>query len=218
MCVWLKNMHTYLETHTCLHILADAAAVRSYTCPRPLTQEVKVCVWPWTGSVAGEWLHVLHLSDWACLQCISTVAWLYIDSVVITHYFTNHSDFFDFLIFMLPFLTWEIAHFAKALTKVSGLCTSVLNFIWTVQTAEQYRCKNTAAYSSWGLPWGEQALRQPLCFLCWNNEAWLIACKCPDVAVGVVRILIFCRTSGRVNLSAPIIHVWCEEVTRIVCP
>lgn len=53
----------------------------------------------------------------------------------------------------------------------------ILNFIWTVQITEQYHYKNTAAYYSWGFSWGKPVLRQPLCFLCWNNEAWLIARK-----------------------------------------
>lgn len=38
-----KSIHTYLETKLVIvHVLVDAAAESSSTCPRPLTQEVKV--------------------------------------------------------------------------------------------------------------------------------------------------------------------------------
>ena len=80
VCVWShksrfeKHAHPPRDRQSFGHILADAAAVGSYTCPRPLTQEVKVVwplVWPRRGSVAEtererEWRFLTCQTERAC--------------------------------------------------------------------------------------------------------------------------------------------------------
>lgn len=135
------------------HVLADAAAAWSHTCPGPLTHEVKVA---WTGVWPDG---KFSFAQTATLSSTLDPA-LWRPRLLFRK---RHKRWFS--------LSNNNVDVSNLTSNWSWLCCihCTLNLIWTVQIVEQYLPKQFPALP-WGPPTCLQVLRQRSRFLCWNHK------------------------------------------------